>query len=91
MYTKEDFVRDVMSRYTPEQRMEGLTIEERLQGLTVEQRLKGLTLRQRLEGLTREERLAALTSAGIMSQLPEEQLELFREVIKILLPSYEPR
>ena len=65
----QEFRQRMLTRYTVEERLQGLNAEERLQGLRAEERLQGLNpedvLRQydaqeRLQGLNPREVLAAL-------------------------------
>ncbi|MGB0385597.1 MAG: hypothetical protein ACPGWR_12305 [Ardenticatenaceae bacterium] len=71
-FIAKDIGKRLMPYFTPEERLEGLTIEERLMGLTPEARLKAIE--KLLMGLTPEERLIGLT--------PAEERQLFEWLAK---------
>jgi hypothetical protein len=60
LFGYDEFVRQAMNNFTPEQRLAGLAPEQRLAGLAPEQRLAGLAPEQRLAGIAPEHLVLAL-------------------------------
>ena len=48
--------REVMSRYSKKDRLEGISTSERLEGIPASERLEGIPASERLDGLTKQER-----------------------------------
>jgi hypothetical protein len=65
-YTKEDYKREVLAQYTPQERLEGLPVDELLQRMSPRERLQGLSPRDLLEGL------------DLLEGFSKEQLEALR-------------